>query len=80
MAGSSGRTEAAFGNSERSPFVGQGTELRQLRIFEAVVRHRTVTDAAVGMNAGIPLTNPPTGCPSPQLPPAATIVEELGLW
>jgi DNA-binding transcriptional LysR family regulator len=24
-------------------------ELRQLRIFEAVVRHRTVTDAAIGL-------------------------------
>jgi DNA polymerase-1 len=34
----------------------------------------------IRMNAGIPLPNPPTGHPSPQLPPAATIVEELGLW
>ena len=34
----------------------------------------------IRMNAGIPLPNPPTGRPSPQLPPAATILEELGLW
>jgi DNA polymerase I len=34
----------------------------------------------IRMNAGIQLPNPPTGHPSPQLPPASTIVEELGLW
>jgi hypothetical protein len=34
----------------------------------------------IRMNADIPLPDPPTGHPSRQLPPAATIVEELGLW
>jgi hypothetical protein len=32
------------------------------------------------MNAGIPLPGTLNGSPSPQLPPAAAIVEELGLW
>jgi DNA polymerase-1 len=32
------------------------------------------------MNADIPIPDPLTGRPSPQLPPAAVIVEELGLW
>jgi DNA-binding transcriptional LysR family regulator len=49
MAGSTGRTEAPFGNTERSSLVGPAVELRQLRTFDAVVRHRTVTDAAIAL-------------------------------
>jgi DNA-binding transcriptional LysR family regulator len=41
--------EAPFGNSERRPFVSQNVELRQLRIFSAVIRHGTVTDAAAAL-------------------------------
>lgn len=32
------------------------------------------------MNDRVPLPGLPPGRPSPQLPPAAAIVEELGLW
>jgi DNA polymerase I len=39
-----------------------------------------VTRNLIRMNADIPLPNPPTGRTSPQFPPAAAIVEELGLW
>jgi DNA polymerase I len=34
----------------------------------------------IQMNDRVPLPSLPPGCPSPQLPPAAAIVEELGLW
>lgn len=46
---STGWSEAAFGISECSWPVGTDMELRQLRIFDAVVGHRTVTDAAVSL-------------------------------
>ncbi|WP_345406899.1 LysR family transcriptional regulator [Nonomuraea salmonea] len=36
--------------SERTSWLRHHMELRQLRIFEAVVRHRTVTDAAVALD------------------------------
>ena len=47
--GSTGTAAHTFGNSERVALVDSGMELRQLRTFEAVVRHRTVTDAAVAL-------------------------------
>ena len=41
---------APFGISERSAWFLSCVELRQLRTFEAVVQHRTVTDAAVALD------------------------------
>src|ERR1700754_216981 len=49
VAASTGTSAAAFGISECPCGLGTGMELRQLRTFEAVVRHRTVTDAAVAL-------------------------------
>lgn len=43
---STGDAEPAFGISERSAGLPSAVELRQLRTFEAVVRHGTVTEAA----------------------------------
>jgi DNA-binding transcriptional LysR family regulator len=40
------RAPPAFGIFERLTGVGRDVELRQLRVFQAVVRHRTVTEAA----------------------------------
>jgi DNA-binding transcriptional LysR family regulator len=42
--------QAPYGISERSSPFPALVELRQLRTFEAVVRHRTVTDAAVALD------------------------------
>ena len=46
---STGMPEGPFGISERPSRVALSMELDQLRVFEAVVRHRTVTDAAVAI-------------------------------
>jgi DNA-binding transcriptional LysR family regulator len=49
FAASTGAPGRRFGNSEYIQRVSSRVELRQLGTFEAVARHRTVTDAAVAL-------------------------------